>query len=195
MQSVWIWRWERIVLFSCERYIQEGEAVSHGKQAWIKHNFYSVPENGSGCIGGLRLIGEGLWWSHQRKRNDSVGPAERSRMLPAFGLHSEGQDAWPGLVVVLQASGSKDKQGSLFLKESGFLTCSFWTTAVQDEAEPRQALFLSCLASSIEISLNPKSPAWTHWALRCSELNLDAHADLEAYSYPLVWKNRCFSIQ
>lgn len=90
-----------IHLFSCEPHTQEGGAVPHGKQAWIKHSFYFVPENSSGCIGGLRLIGEGLWWSHQRKRNDSVAPAEQSQMLPAFGLHCKRQDAWPGLVVVV----------------------------------------------------------------------------------------------
>lgn len=90
-----------INLFSCECHIQEGEVVPHSKQAWIKHSFYSVPENSSGCIGGLRLIGEGLWWSHQRQRNDSVAPAEWSRMLPAFGLHSKRQDAWPRLVVIV----------------------------------------------------------------------------------------------
>jgi len=67
-----------INLFSCECHIQEGEALPHGEQALIKHSFYSVPENSSGCIGGLRLIGEGLWWSHQRQRNDSVSPTERS---------------------------------------------------------------------------------------------------------------------
>lgn len=37
-----------------------------------------------------------------------------------------------------------------------------------------------CLASSIDISLNPKTPAWTHRALCHGEPNLDAHADLEA---------------
>lgn len=68
--------------------------MPRGKQAWIKHSFCSIPENSSGCIGGLRLIEEGLWWSHQRQRNDLVGPAMQSRVLPAFGLCSKGQDAW-----------------------------------------------------------------------------------------------------
>lgn len=77
-----VWGEDCINLFSYEHHIQEGEAMPHGKQAWIKHSpqksFYPVPENSSGCVGGLTLIGEGLRWSHQRQRDDSVSPADWS---------------------------------------------------------------------------------------------------------------------
>lgn len=132
-------------LFPFEHHFREGKAMPPAKLARIKHSFYPIPENSCGYVGDLRLIREGLWWSHRMQRNDSVIPAGHSQMLPAFGLCSKRQDAWPGLVVVVWASGSKDKQGRLFLKESEFLTCSSWKTAVQGRAEHRQALFLPCL--------------------------------------------------
>lgn len=145
-----------INLFSCECHIQEREAVPHGKNQHGLNSFYSVPENSSGYAGSLRLIGEGLWWSHQRERNDSVTPAEQSQVLPAFGLHSRRQDAWPGFLVLVRAWGSEDKQRSLFFKESEFLTCRGFQNSCSGQSRAQARVF-SCLAFSSEINLNPKS--------------------------------------
>lgn len=155
-------------------YSRERSTAAWQKPAWIKHSFYSIPENSSGCTGSLRLIGEGLWWSHQSERNDSITPAEQSQMFPAFGLHSKRQDAWPGLLVLVWASGSEDEQRSLFLKESEFLTCRGLQNSCSGQNRAQKSFF-SCLVFPSDISLNPKARAWMCWAVCCRGPNLCVH--------------------
>lgn len=154
-------------------YSRERSTAAWQKPAWIKHSFYSISENSSGCTGSLRLIGEGLWWSHQSERNDSVTPAEKSNVSSFWVTLQE-----TGCLARLTCSGVSIRERRWTEK---LIPQRKWVSHMQRfvkqllRTEQSPDKLFSCLVFPSDISLNPKARAWMCWAVCCRGPNLCVH--------------------